>query len=319
MDWESVSAVVESATGSPVADVSRLESIANTAFEATLADSRRVVVKVPTDPGERLAEPRLLAYVGETGTVPVPDVVAVREEPDPAFFVTEYREGRTVERVSELSARETRRLAFAVGEFLGELHELEPPVDSFGRIRSDATGRLRTIEEFDTWRPRFEEMMSANLEALEKLRLGDLAGPIRDQLDGTTVPDVADPALCYFDCKTKNFVLAEESSGPFLRSVLDWEWIGTAHWAFNLAFPERVFAVRRPREELAEVRSNLYAGYATARGLDSISLDEDWYTTYRLAAWVLWAASPYWLEERDDWSDEVAATCRRRIRALLEE
>jgi len=321
MVWESVSAAVESATGSRVAEVSRLESLANTAFDVTLSDSRRVVVKVPSDHGERLSEPRLLEYVSETGTVPVPEVVAVREGSDPGFFVTEYQHGRTVESVADLSGRETRRLAFAVGEFLGELHELEVPVDSFGRIRCDENGRIRTIEEFQSWRPRFEETMSADLEALEKLRLGDLAGPIRDQLaDGVdAVPDVEEPALCYFDCKTKNVVLSEDGSDPVVRSVLDWEWVETAHWAFNLAFPERVFAARRPREELADLRSNLYAGYATARGLDSLSLDSDWYGTYRLAAWVRWAASPYWLEAREDFSDEEAAACRRRIRDLLGE
>jgi aminoglycoside phosphotransferase (APT) family kinase protein len=320
MAWDSVSTAVESATGSPVAGVSRLESVANAAFEVTLSDSRRVVVKVPSDPDERLTEPRLLEYVGETGTVPVPEVVTVREERDHPFFVMEYLRGRTVDSIAALSARETRRLAFEVGEFLGELHELEPPVDSFGRLRCDADGRLRSIEEYETWRPRFRDAMSVNLDALEHLRLGDLVPRIRDRLEESVdaIPDVDRPALCYFDCKSKNVVLSGDDSGRTIRSVVDWEWVGTAHWAFNLAFPERVFAVRRPSGELEGLRSNLYAGYATARGLDPLSLDDEWYRTYRLAAWVLWAASPYWLAARDDWPDETAATCRRRIEALLE-
>lgn len=318
MTFSSVEAAVERATGETVLDHEPLDSLASDVYLATLSGSGRVVVKVPSIESGRLSSPRLLSLVHEQTEVPVPRVLAVQDETDPAFLVLEYVDGRHVDHPDELSAREVRAVARSFGGTLGALHEMTIPVSTFGRVRCDDDG-LHTVEGFDSWRPRLADTMAINLDALEGLALGDLAAPVRAHLDDAlpTVPDVTTPALHYHDCKVENVVLSTDSEGPLFEAVLDWEALETTHWAYTLAFPEVSFARRQSVLPVEDVLRALHEGYADVRGWGAVPLEAPWFDTYRLAALVLRAASPHWLPARDDWSGEQARELRAAIEALL--
>lgn len=335
---------VERATGERVLDYRPLDSLASQVFEVTLAETGRAVVKVPHVEDGRLSTPRLLDLVREGTDVPVPDVLAVRETGEPSFLVLEFVEGRHVDDPDDLAPAEVRRFAREFGGVLGDLHELDLPVETFGRIRADDGGDLHTIEGFDSWRPRLADTLAVNLDALEGLRLGDLADPVRDHLDEALpeVPDVTDIALHYHDPKVENVVLAEDlgvagdhddgssrirspddggSGGRYpddgvFEAVLDWEALETTHWAYPLAFHEVVFARQQSTVPVDEVLLELHEGYADAREWREVPLG-GWFDTYRVAALVLRAASPRWLPDRDDWSGEEARDLRASIEALL--
>lgn len=319
MSWNAVLREVEAVTGETVLDHRELDSVASSVREVTLSETGRVVVKVPRIEDGRLSTPPVLDLVRARTDVPVPELLAVRDETAPSFVVMEYVEGRVVSDLDELPADEVRRFAREVGGVLGTLHGADLPLDAFGRIRCDDSRGLHTLESFESWRPRFRDTMTVNLDALEELRLGDLADPVRDHLERavTDVPDVATPALNYHDCKVSNFVLAEDGGDGLVRAVLDWEALETTHWAYNLAFAEDVVAGGQSVLSHREVMDELLAGYRDARGWESASLDEEWFDTYRLAVRVLRAASPYWLEDRDDWSGAEADRLRASIRELL--
>lgn len=313
---------LERALGSPAADASGFESLASDVHAVTLSDGRRVVVKVPQVDQGTLAEPRLMELVDEESGVPVPDVLALREAVDPSYFVMDRVEGETVDAVAALDPAERLALAREVASVLGKLHELTLPMETFGRIRAADDGSLHTIEAFETWRPRFADLLDVNMGALEELRLGDLAPTLRGTFDEALprVPDDVAPRLNYFDTKPANLVLSRDGDGPLIRAVLDWEGLSTTHWAFTLAYAERNL-VEWPGDaepgERARLREALYDSYAASRGWDELELGE-WYDTYRLATYALVAASPYWLEGRDDWDDEKAARLRERIERFLD-
>lgn len=319
MNWTAVLRDVESVTGEAVVDHRELDSVASSVREVTLSETGRVVVKVPRIEDGRPATPPVLDLVRSRTDVPVPEVLAVRDDTEPSFVVMEHVEGRVVSAVDELPVADVRRFAREVGVFLGTLHGVDLPLDTFGRVRCDESGGLYTVESFDSWRPRFRDTMDVNLDALEGLRLGDLAAPVRDHLEGAVpqVPDVTTPALNYHDCKVSNFVLAADGADGLVRAVLDWEALETSHWAYNLAFAEDAVAARQsvlPREA---VMDELLAGYRDAREWGSVDLDEPWFDTYRLAVRVLRAASPHWLADREDWSGREAERLRGSIRELL--
>jgi aminoglycoside phosphotransferase (APT) family kinase protein len=318
MTWSTVAPAVERTTDETVLDHEPLDSVASDVYEATLSESGRVVVKVPRIEDGRLSMPRLLDLVRERTDVPVPPVLAVQETTDPSFLVLAFVEGRRVDHPDDLSPRNLRRFAREFGETLGALHEMALPLETFGRIRCDEAG-LHTVEGFDSWRPRFEDTMAVNLDALDGLGLGDLADPVRAHLDDAVdaVPDVTTPALNYYDCKVENVVLSPDPDGRLFEAVLDWESLETTHWAYPLAFPETSFVRRQSVLPAADVLSELHEGYADARGWASVPLDEEWFDTYRLAALVLRAASPHWLDARDDWTDEDAEWLRSSIEAML--
>lgn len=318
MSWQTIAPAVERATGETVLDHRPLDSVASDVYEATLSASGRVVVKVPRIEDGRLSTPRLLDLVRERTDVPVPSVLAVQETFEPSFLVLAFVEGRRVDHPDDLTPAEVRRFAREFGGTLGALHEMSLPLETFGRIRADDAG-LHTVERFDSWRPRLADTMAVNLDAMESLALGDLADPVRGHLDEAleSVPEVTTPALNYHDCKVENVVLTTDPDGPLFEAVLDWESLETTHWAYALAFPETSFVRRQSILPDEEVVSALHEGYADARGWASVPLDGGWFDTYRLAALVLRAASPYWLDARDDWSGEDAAWLRSSIEALL--
>jgi aminoglycoside phosphotransferase (APT) family kinase protein len=287
-------------------------------YEATLSESGRVVVKVPRIEDGWLSMPRLLDLVRERTDVPVPSVLATQETTDPSFVVLAFVEGRRADHPDDLSPRNLRRFAREFGRTLGALHEMSLPLETFGRIRCDESG-LYTVEGFDSWRPRFADTMAVNLEAMERLALGDLADPVRAHLDDVVdaVPDVTTPALNYYDCKVENVVLSPDPDGRLFEAVLDWESLETTHWAYSLAFPETSFVRRQSVLPADIVLSELHEGYAGARGWASVPLEEAWFDTYRLAALVLRAASPFWLDARDDWTGEDVEWLRSSIEALL--
>lgn len=314
---------IERTLGAAVTEMTEFESLASRVYAVTLADGRAVVVKIPQVEQGSLSEPRLIALIEEGSEIPVPTVLALREDHDPSYFVMTRLSGDTVEAVSTLSPASRLALAREIGAILGALHDLSHPISTFGRIRVDGTGELETIEEFDTWRPRFDDLLSVNLDALAQLRLGDLAPRLREAFDERIpkIPDVTTPRLNYFDSKPANLVLSQTDEGPLIRAVLDWEGLSTTHWAFTLAYAERN-VVEWPGDaepgERDRLRVELYDAYAGARGLDQLELGP-WYDTYRLATYSLVAASPYWLDGRDDWDDEKAARLRRRIERFLDD
>lgn len=308
--------------GSAVTRATEFSSLASRVFAVSLADGRRLVVKVPQVEQGSLAEPRLMRLVDEETDVPVPEVVVLREESDPSYFVMNHLEGDTVDAVADLPPDERLALAREVGGVLAQLHDLPLPFDTFGRIRAAEGGSLHTIETFDSWRPRFADLLDVNLDALAELRLGDLEPRLREAFDAALsgVPDVTTPRLNYYDCKPANLVLSRDGDGPLVKGVLDWESLSATHWAFTLAYAERNL-VEWPGDadpgERENLREALYDAYATGRGWESLELG-DWYDTYRLATYSLVAASPYWLDGRDDWDDEKAARLRRRIGRFLD-
>jgi len=314
---------LEQTLGSAVTEMTEFDSLASRVYAVTLADGQQVVVKVPQIEQGSLSEPRLIELVDEGSDVSVPTVLALREEYEPSYFVMNRIEGETVEAVATLEPAERLALAREVGAILGDLHGLSLPVSTFGRIRADEAGDLQTIEEFESWRPRFEDLMSVNLDALAELRLGDLALRLHEAFDERipNIPDVTTPRLNYFDCKPTNLVLSRDGDGPLIRAVLDWEGLSTTHWAFTLAYADRNL-VEWPGDadpgERDRLREALYDAYAAARGWEELELGA-WYDTYRLATYSLVAASPYWLEDRDDWDDEKAARLRRRIERFLDD
>lgn len=313
---------IERTLGSAVTRATEFSSLASRVFAVTLADGRRLVVKVPQVEQGTLSEPQLMELVDERTDVPVPEVMALREVPEPAYFVMNHIDGETVDDVESLAPDERRALAREVGEVLGTLHGISLPFETFGRIRAGDDGSLYTIETFESWRPRFADLMDVNLDALGALRLGDLEPRLRDAFDEALaeVPDVTTPRLNYYDCKPANLVLSRGDDGPLVAGVLDWESLSTTHWAFTLAFAERNL-VEWPGDaepgERERLRDALYDGYATSRGWDELELGE-WYETYRLAVYALVAASPHWLQGRDDWEDEKAARLRDRIERFLD-
>ena len=308
--------------GAEVTSAKEFSSLASRVFAVSLADGRRVVVKVPQVEQGTLAEPRLMELVGAETDVPVPEVVTVRETHEPSYFVMNLLEGDTVDAVADLAPDERLALARELGATLAALHELPLPFDTFGRIRAGDDGSLHTIETFESWRPRFADLLDVNLDALADLRLGDLEPRLRDAFDAALpeVPDVTTPRLNYYDCKPANLVLSRDGDGPLVKGVLDWESLSATHWAFTLAYAERNL-VEWPGDaepgERDRLRDALYDGYATGRGWETLELG-DWYDTYRLATYSLVAASPYWLEGRDDWDDEKAARLRERIERFLD-
>lgn len=316
---------LESEFGTAVERVDDLASLASQVYEVRLADGRRVVAKVPRVEQGVLAEPRLIDLVGDRTDVPVPDVLLVRETTDPSYFVMARADGDAVDSLDALTLAERERLVGEVGTVLGELHRMDLPLSTFGRVRADADG-LHTLEPFETWRPRFADLLSVNVDALAELRLGDLAPRLRRHFEDATpaVPDASTPRLSYFDCKVENLLLSRDGPGSLIETVLDWEGLSTTHWAFTLAFAERTLVERDglvewdDADERARLRHRLYAGYADGRGWDDPGLDADWYDTYLLATYVLLAASPYWLVDRDDWDDEAAGRLRSRIREFLD-
>lgn len=313
---------IERTLGSDVTHATEFSSLASRVYAVTFANGRRVVVKVPQIEQGRLSEPRLMALVEAETDVPVPDVVAVREGFEPSYFVMEQLEGSTVDAVAALSPDERLALAREVGEILGTLHGVSLPFETFGRIRADEDGSLHTIETFESWRPRFADLLDVNLDALAELRLGDLEPRLREAVDErlSEIPDVMTPRLNYYDCKPANLVLSRNGEGPLVTGVLDWESLSTTHWAFTLAFAERNLVEWPGDAESGErdrLRDALYDGYAASRGWETLELGP-WYETYRLAVYALVAASPYWLEGRDDWDDEKAARLRGRIERFLD-
>jgi aminoglycoside phosphotransferase (APT) family kinase protein len=319
MTWTELEPAVERATGERVVDHRPLDSVASEVYAVTLAETGRVVVKVSRIEDGPLSAPRLLDLVRRGTDVPLPGVLAVQEERSPSFVVTNYVEGRGVTDTAELSPAETRRYALEFGEVLGELHELALPVETFGRLRADDAGELHTIESFGRWRPRLRDTMAVNVDALRELALGDLAPAVGDHLDDAleAVPDVTEPALNYHDPKVDNVVLASEPGDRLLAAVLDWEGLETTHWAYPLAFFEVAFAEPQSTVPSQEVMAALRDGYATARRWDGVPLEDAWFDTYRLAARVLRAASPYWLETREDWTGAEAAELRSSIEEFL--
>lgn len=313
---------IERTLGSSVTGGTEFSSLASRVYAVSLADGRRVVVKVPQVEQGALSEPRLMELVDEATDVPVPEVVAVREEPDPSYFVMAHLDGDTVDAVADLSPDERLVLARELGGIFGTLHEISLPFETFGRIRAADDGSLHTIETFQSWRPRFADLMDVNLDALAELRLGDLEPRLRHAFDEalSEVPDVTTPRLNYYDCKPANLVLSRDGDGPFVTGVLDWEALSTTHWAFTLAFAERNLVEWPGGAEAGErdrLRDVLYDGYAASRGWEALELGE-WYDTYRLAVYTLVAASPYWLAGQDDWGDEKAARLRDRIERFLD-
>ena len=319
---ETVRTDLERTLGSAVTDATTFDSLASQVSGVTLADGRHVVVKVPQVDSGILAEPRLMQLVERETAVPVPEVLSLREEVAPSYFVMRRIDGDTVGAVAALDSDERRSLASELGGVLGALHELSLPIETFGRIRAAEDGSLGTIEGFKSWRPRFRDLLDINLDALAELRLGDLAPRLREAFDARipNIPDVTTPRLNYFDSKPANLVLRRGGDGPLIEGVLDWEDLSTTHWAFTLAYAERNL-VEWPGEaepgERDRLRTALYGAYAERRGWDGVDLGE-WYDTYRLATYSLVAASPYWLAGRDDWDDEKAGRLRDRIGRFLD-
>lgn len=110
------------------------------AFDTTLGDGRRVFVKTHAAPpaGFFVTEAAGLDWLRDAGAVPVPDVLAVGD--DPAFLVLEWIDEGDAHAKTEAS----------LGRALADLHRTGAP--SFGREDRRTTGsRGLPNEPCDTW------------------------------------------------------------------------------------------------------------------------------------------------------------------------
>lgn len=219
------------------------------------ADRDPVVVKVTDDGTDRLRRDRAaLAYVGRETAVPVPEVLAVDE--DPTAAVVEPVPGETTPQLRDFAADDATPYLRAAGEVLARLHR-DAGFPAAGRLEGTGDGRLRR-EAAQSWPALYAALKRDTAAELTGTRFESVATEAADALPAATADlDVDRPALIHCDFGPNNVF----RDGATATGVVDWEWCLAGDPAYDLARAERLF--RDPEGE--GTREALLAGYRAVR------------------------------------------------------
>ncbi|MFJ6611617.1 phosphotransferase family protein [Streptomyces sp. NPDC091289] len=216
----------------------------NTVTRVTLTDGRDWVVKTPPPHTAALRYERDLLVnevafytaAARAGGPVIPHVV--RSEADPAsptgaYLVMTARPGRPWHEAGiTADTGDERRLRTELGEIVGRLHAVTPPVGSgSGSGSRTGTGFGYPAEPFrplaPTWRTAFTAMTDAVLADAEtyRARLPYPVGHIRTVLAGADrlLDEVTRPALVHFDLWPGNLLVTGEPGARTIGGIIDGE------------------------------------------------------------------------------------------------
>lgn len=232
------------------------------------ADAPRSAVLKATPPGDEFTgvrvESRLLAFVGDRTSLPVPDVYGVVDDreglPTPCFLMERVDDAGHVADHRDLGDDALDRLARTSGEYLAALHALDV-ADRFGTLAWDGDDALdggrppATSEAFavvdgdDAWPAVVADWVDLECATLASSRFADGVDGWRRALDAGVDAlrdardrgDVAfEPVLARIDHGLHNVVLADDRGA--VAGVIDWAFTLAATPGYDLAVVADVLA-----------------------------------------------------------------------------
>lgn len=192
----------------------------NLTYRVTDSDGRTFALRRPPE-GTALAtahdvdrEWRIMAALGDAGSVPVPTCVARCDDPavtGAAFYVMEFVDGLIVRVASDAASWSSADASQATDALIGgqvAFHTLD-----LGAVGLADLGRHDNYvsRQLKRWRTQVERADARPLP---------IAHEIHDELVRRTPPERAAPALAHGDYRFDNVVLSPDLS---LAAVLDWE------------------------------------------------------------------------------------------------
>lgn len=203
-------------------------------YEVTF-DGRRAICKVRSHPiGAPALEARLLQFVGEETSVPVPEVLAVGQGHFVAAWCSDLPDEPTVDRP---------RLR-AMGAGMARLHaEAADRFDAPGRPALDVPGRPAlddesglTVETDERWSDTLCALLEDRRRFLDPLGFGDLASDVLafvEEFRGA-YDDVSDPTLLHGNVLPEHVGIDRTGDGAAVSRLIDFEHALVGPPAFDL-------------------------------------------------------------------------------------
>ena len=328
---EAIADLVESHLGWTVSAVTRFEEGLNAVYLVDGNDGDSVVVKTATVVSDEalLVEATLLSAIAAETDVPVPTVIETFEHGetplDFAAFVMEYRPGRTVTDIHDLSTNAQERLIVEAGHHHAALHGARI-VDGFGPLLL-SNGVVVADPAYPSWDAWFEARIEQALDGMRGVgvtkdsrpQFSDLESDVRSILvrETSTTSEVV-PAIFFGDYRPANLVLsATDESQPLVKAVVDVGAGPTGDGLLDLALAEDAL-VDIPfggTDRVDQLRTRLRDAYSETRHVDADVFETDQYTRYRLYARARRMGSfGYWGQFAHEDDREAAA---RRWRSTL--
>lgn len=282
----------------------RLHDVPPHEVHEVTVDGQRAVCKVDTGPtGRAGVEGRVMAFVGEQTTVPVPEVLAVDDD----WFVAAWHPAAPAPDVEREATVEWAR---AAGRGLATLHdETAPRLDRYGRITLESSQKSIVVDGDDSWHDAAIAYLDRLESTLTEYGHADIVSRSREQV--TAHPSVFDaaggPVLCHGWWSPEH--VAVEAGG--VRCAVDFEHaiVAPGEWDYW----RTVLPVFDGGESQAAFRD----GYESVRALpDGIAERRD---TFLLLHSLYFLESLYVQAQHDEAETERRADwTRERIEELLE-
>ena len=330
--------LVESQLGWTASAITRFEEGLNAVYLVDRRDGDAVVVKTATvvDDEALLVEATLLTAIAGETDVPVPVIFEIFEREETtlamAAFVMEYRPGRTVTDIHDLSPNAQERLILEAAHHHAALHSAQI-VDGFGPLRL-SNGDVVADPAYPSWDAWFAERIEQALDGMRGVgvtkdsrpRFADLEPLVRSSLlrftldQGTSTTWSVTPSIFFGDYRPANLVLStDDDARPLVKSVVDLGAGPTGDGLLDLALGEDALVdIPFGGTDRADVlRTRLRNAYSRARPVDSSVFETEQYTRYRLYARARRMGSfGYWGQFVHEDDREVAA---RRWRSTVGE
>ena len=297
---EAIADFVETHLGWTVSTVTRFEEGLNAVYRVDRHDGDAVVVKTATVVSDDalLVEATLHAAIAAETGVPVPAVLETFEREETsinlAAFVMEYRPGRTVTDIHDLSSNAQERLIVEAGHHHAELHGARI-VDGFGPLAL-SNGDVVADPAYPSWGAWFEARIEQALDGMRGVgvtkdsrpQFSDLETEVRSIL-GREISSTWEvvPAIFFGDYRPANLVLStDDESRPLVKAVVDVGAGPTGDGLLDLALAEDALVdIPFGGTDRADLlRMLLRDAYSETRHVDADVFETDQYTRYRLYA-----------------------------------
>lgn len=331
----STAAVMDAAAtalGREIQNATPIEEGLNAVFRVTLADGRRLVLKMATlaTNEEFRVEPAVLDRLDRETGAPVPSVESVAPDDDnplgAAYYLMEYCEGRTVANILDLSPNTHERLVAEAGHHLASIHELDG-WSGFGTLVVEEGDP--TVADPRPWSAVFAEQVDDILERVNgegfvadaEARFADLEPDLRAVLDEFEGGSDVRPSLLHGDVRPANLVLTpDDDAVALVRAVIDpGSLVGDG--ILDLALAEVAFVdVPLGGTDRADgLRASLRNAYCGEHGVSDEAFASR-YPYYRLYAWakVLGGFDFFAQYAREDDVDAVAPRWRARVETAVD-
>lgn len=275
-----------------------------------VVDGRRAVMKFDTGPtGSAGLEGRVMAFVGEQTSIPVPEVLAMDEESFVAGWHPDVPAPDT-----DIDADES--WAWAAGKGLATLHaETADHVDRFGRVTLDSTRERLVIDGNDDWQAAALEYVRRLEDVLEKYGHGDVAAAVLEHLREHPAPFASadESVLCHGWWSPEHVAVGNDAhTEAVVQCVVDWEHAMTAPGEWD--FWRTVLPTFDGGDALRAFRD----GYESVRSLPEGV--EDRRPFYLLLVWLYYFESLYVQAQHDEAETEKRATfLRERVFEILDD